>query len=54
MGENNDAPRPGFDWIVTHKGQGKYFDTEWNVNGECRETPKGYYTHVVTITRSTG
>jgi N-acetylglucosamine-6-sulfatase len=48
MGENNDAPRPGFDWFVTHKGQGKYFDTEWNINGQRRETPKGYYTHVVT------
>jgi N-acetylglucosamine-6-sulfatase len=48
MGETNDAPRQGFDWFVTHKGQGKYFDTEWNVNGLRRETPKGYYTHVVT------
>ncbi|WP_414661108.1 sulfatase family protein [Horticoccus sp. 23ND18S-11] len=48
MGENNDAPRPGFDWFVTHKGQGKYFDTEWSINGQRRETPKGYYTHVVT------
>ncbi len=48
MGENNDDPRPGFDWFVTHKSQGKYFDTEWNVNGLRRETPKGYYTHVVT------
>ena len=48
MGEENDAPRPGFDWFVTHKGQGKYFDTEWSVNGERKETPKGYYTHVVT------
>lgn len=48
MGENNDAPRPGFDWFVTHKGQGKYFDTEWSVNGTRHETRKGYYTHVVT------
>jgi N-acetylglucosamine-6-sulfatase len=48
MGETNDAPRPGFDWFVTHKGQGKYFDTEWNVNGLRHETPKGYYTTVVT------
>jgi N-acetylglucosamine-6-sulfatase len=48
MGENNDAPRPGFDWFVSHTGQGKYFDTEWNVNGERRETPQGYYTTVVT------
>jgi N-acetylglucosamine-6-sulfatase len=48
MGEDNDQPRPGFNWFVTHKGQGKYFDTEWNINGQRRETPKGYYTHVVT------
>jgi N-acetylglucosamine-6-sulfatase len=48
MGENNDAPRPGFDYFATHKGQGKYFDTEWNLNGEKRETIKGYYTTVVT------
>jgi len=48
MGEDNDAPRPGFDWFVSHKGQGKYFDTEWNVNGARRETPPGYYTTVVT------
>ena len=48
MGENNDEPRPGFNWFVTHKGQGKYFDTEFNINGLRHETPKGYYTHVVT------
>jgi arylsulfatase A-like enzyme len=48
MGEDNDAPRPGFDWFVTHKGQGRYFDTEWNVNGERRETLPGYYTTVAT------
>jgi N-acetylglucosamine-6-sulfatase len=27
MGEDNDAPRPGFDYFATHKGQGKYYDT---------------------------
>ena len=48
MGETNDAPRPGFDYFVTHKGQGKYFDTEWNVNGKRHEMREGYYTHVVT------
>ena len=48
MGEDNDEPRPGFNWFVTHKGQGKYFGTEFNINGMRRETPKGYYTHVVT------
>jgi arylsulfatase A-like enzyme len=48
MGEDNDEPRPGFDWFVTHKGQGQYFDTEFNFNGEGRRVVKGYYTHVVT------
>jgi N-acetylglucosamine-6-sulfatase len=48
MGENNDEPRPGFDYFVTHKGQGQYFDTEFNLNGQRREVLKGYYTTVVT------
>lgn len=48
MGENNDEPRPGFDHFVTHKGQGSYFDTEWNLNGKERKVIKGYYTTVVT------
>ncbi|MBP8257067.1 MAG: sulfatase [Opitutaceae bacterium] len=48
MGEDNDMPRPGFNWFVTHKGQGKYYDTEFCFNGERREVKKGYYTHVVT------
>ena len=47
MGEDNDAPRPGFDYWASHKGQGQYFDTEFNINGR-RTTKKGYYTHVVT------
>jgi N-acetylglucosamine-6-sulfatase len=47
MGEENDEKRPGFDYFVTHKGQGKYFDTEFNVDG-TRQVVKGYYTHVVT------
>ena len=48
MGEDNDEPRKGFDWFVTHKGQGKYFDTEWNLNGTKREVIKGYYTTIAT------
>lgn len=48
MGEDNDQPRLGFDWFVTHKGQGKYFDTEWNIHGADRKTIPGYYTTVVT------
>ena len=47
MGEENDEKRPGFDYFVTHKGQGKYFDTEFNVDGKRKVLP-GYYTHVVT------
>ncbi len=48
MGEDNDEPRPGFDYFVTHKGQGQYFDTEFNFNGKGRKVVKGYYTTVVT------
>lgn len=48
MGEENDDPRPGFDFFATHKGQGKYYNTEWRVNGGERKVIKGYYTHTVT------
>lgn len=48
MGEDNDDPRPGFDHFVTHKGQGKYFDTEFHFNGRERKVVPGYYTTVVT------
>jgi len=47
MGEESDEKRPGFDYWITHKGQGKYYDTEFNINGK-REVKKGYYTHRVT------
>ena len=48
MGEDNDNPRPGFDFFATHKGQGKYYDTEWNINGAGTKLIKGYYTTIVT------
>src|ERR1044071_2008825 len=48
MGENNDQPRPGFNFFATHKGQGKYYDTEWNINGAGSKLVTGYYTHIVT------
>ncbi|MEM6689661.1 MAG: sulfatase-like hydrolase/transferase [Planctomycetota bacterium] len=48
MGEKNDMPRPGFNHFVTHKGQGQYFDTEFNFNGNDRRVVEGYYTTVVT------
>lgn len=47
MGEQDDKARPGFDYWASHKGQGKYYDTEFNVNGK-RQVLKGYYTHRVT------
>jgi len=47
MGEDDDRQRPGFDHWMSHKGQGNYFDNEFNINGE-RRTIKGYYTEVVT------
>jgi arylsulfatase A-like enzyme len=47
MGEQSDEKRPGFDYWASHKGQGKYYDTEFNVNGN-RQVLKGYYTHRVT------
>jgi N-acetylglucosamine-6-sulfatase len=48
MGENNDNQRPGFDYFVTHKGQGKYWDTEFRINGGDTKVVPGYYTSVVT------
>lgn len=48
MGEDNDEPRPGFDYFATHRGQGQYFDTEWRINGGERRVIPGYYTTVVT------
>lgn len=47
MGEESDEKRPGFDYWITHKGQGNYYDTTFNINGK-REVKKGYYTHRVT------
>ncbi|HVW11721.1 MAG TPA: sulfatase [Bryobacteraceae bacterium] len=47
MGEQFDDPRPGFDYWASHKGQGTYYDTEFNINGK-RQMMNGYYTHRVT------
>jgi N-acetylglucosamine-6-sulfatase len=48
MGEDNDDVRKGFDYFVTHKGQGKYLDTEFRFNGGPRRVVPGYYTTAVT------
>jgi len=47
MGEQDDQKRPGFHYWITHKGQGKYYDTTFNINGK-RQVVEGYYTTVVT------
>ncbi len=47
MNEHSDERRPGFDFWASHKGQGKYYDTEFNINGS-RSVLKGYYTTRVT------
>jgi len=47
MGEQDDSPRPGFDYWASHGGQGAYPETTWNING-TRELKKRYYTQVVT------
>lgn len=47
MGEDNDARRPGFDHWMSHRGQGNYFDNEFNIDGTRRRID-GYYTTVVT------
>lgn len=44
---NSAAPRPGFDHWVSFKGQGRYFDPVFNVNGR-REVRKGYITDLLT------
>ena len=48
MGENNDEKRPGFDYWVSHKGQGKYVGTEFNLDDKERKVIPGYYTNIVT------
>ncbi|HTN75781.1 MAG TPA: sulfatase [Pirellulaceae bacterium] len=47
MGEDDSRKRTGFDFWMSHKGQGNYFDNEFNVDGE-QKVLKGYYTTVVT------
>jgi arylsulfatase A-like enzyme len=39
MGEDNDEQRPGFDTWMSHRGQGNYFDNEFNLNGTRKKLP---------------
>lgn len=43
----DDARRPGIDHWVSVKGQGRYVDPEFNVNGE-RRIVRGYFTDILT------
>jgi N-acetylglucosamine-6-sulfatase len=47
MGEQSDERRPGFDYWASHQGQGQYYDTVFNINGQ-RTVLEGYYTERVT------
>ena len=47
MGEDSDAPRPGFDFWVSFRGQGVYEDPELNINGTRQRIP-GYTTEILT------
>jgi arylsulfatase A-like enzyme len=42
----DDSARPGFDHWISVKGQGRYLDPEFNVNGERRVVP-GYFTDIL-------
>jgi len=42
----DDGARPGFDHWISVKGQGRYLDPEFNVNGERRVVP-GYFTDIL-------
>jgi len=47
MGEDMDAPRPGFDHWVSFSGQGVYNDPTLNINGQ-RSQVRGYTTDILT------
>src|SRR5688572_9782405 len=47
MGEDSDAPRPGFDRWVSFRGQGVYENPELNIDG-ARRRFDGYTTDVLT------
>ncbi|MGH7718801.1 MAG: sulfatase family protein [Gemmatimonadaceae bacterium] len=47
MGEDSDAPQPGFDHWVSFRGQGVYENPTLNVNGQQREV-SGYTTDILT------
>jgi N-acetylglucosamine-6-sulfatase len=47
MDSRRDAPRPGFDYWLSFRGQGTYNDPVLNLNGTTVQTP-GYMTSILT------
>jgi N-acetylglucosamine-6-sulfatase len=43
----DDSPRPGFDYWAVFKGQGRYIDCPFNINGTQTKTA-GYVTDIIT------
>lgn len=44
MGNTDDQPQPGFDYWLSFRGQGMYYDPTFNINGKRIKQPKGSYT----------
>ncbi len=47
MGGDTDEPRPGFDYWVSFRGQGTYYNPKLNINGE-KVGRTGYMTDILT------
>ncbi|HEY5969087.1 MAG TPA: sulfatase-like hydrolase/transferase, partial [Chitinophagaceae bacterium] len=49
MGNTDDAPQPGFDYWLSFQGQGKYYNSTFNINGKKIKQPEdGYITDQLT------
>lgn len=44
MGNTDDAPQPGFDYWLSFRGQGVYYNPTFNINGKRIKQPEGSYT----------
>ena len=49
MGNTDDAPQPGFDYWLSFQGQGRYYNSTFNINGKRVKQPDdGYITDQLT------
>lgn len=48
MGNADDAPQPGFDYWLSFKGQGVYYNPTFNINGKQVTHKDGYTTDLLT------